>query len=398
MSKPQCAADFTVHASTHDVVIIGGGPIGCALACALKGSGHDVLVLEAKQGPGRIEDTRTLALSWGSRLILQRLGVWESLPAATPIHRIHVSQRGGFGRTELRAEELDLPALGYVVRYADLQRSLLDQALVSGAVLREGTAVADVLTEADGVSVVGADSATPAINGRLAVIADGGLSLGAKVGARFRSVDYRQAAIVGTVRTDRMHANCAFERFTADGPIALLPHGETYALVWSCAPAQAPKLMALDKKTFLAQLQSHFGDRAGRFIDIHGRAGFPLSLRYARNPVLQRTVMLGNAAQSLHPIAGQGFNLGLRDSWEIADAIAHRGSEDPGIAPVMSAYRQSRKSDRIAGIALTDALTRVFSNDWGPLALLRGCGIAALDVFPPAKRFLMRRMIFGSGL
>lgn len=384
-------------AESHDIVVVGGGPIGCAFACALKDTGLDVMLLEAKHGRGRFEDTRTLALTWGSCLILQRLGIRDALDSATPIRSIHVSQRGRFGRTELRAEELKLPALGYVLRYADLHRALLDRALQSGAQIREGIMASDVFADGNGVRVEISDVTTP-MRARLAVVADGGIELSAKAGARFRSVDYRQSAVVASVSTGKAHDHRAYERFTSEGPVALLPHGDTYALVWSCAPEQVPGLTALDDDAFLARLQLHFGDRAGRFDAVRNRASFPLSLRFASNPVLPRMVMLGNAAQALHPIAGQGFNLGLRDSWELADTIIHRRREDPGEDAVLAAYRRARTSDRFAGIALTDALTRIFSNDIGALAFARGVAMASLDILPPAKRFLMRRMIFGSRL
>ena len=384
-------------AEMHDIVIVGGGPIGCALACALNSAGRNVVLLEAKRARNLTEDTRTLALSWGSCLILKRLGIWDRFPNATPIRKIHVSQRGRFGQTELRAEELGLPALGFVLGYAELHRALLERARASGALLCEGSSATDILADKDSVRVELADDGG-SIGCRLAVVADGGISLGAKAGARFRTVDYRQSAIVATVETGKAHDDRAYERFTADGPLALLPRGNGYALVWTCAPEQAPALMALEDAAFVARLQSHFGDRAGRFTKIGDRANFPLSLRFASDPVLPRMIMIGNAAQALHPIAGQGFNLGLRDSWELADAIMHHGREDAGHPLALETYRSARKSDRLAGIALTDALTRLFSNNLGPLALARGIALASLDIFPPAKRFLMRRMIFGSAL
>ena len=361
------------------------------------GAGQNVMLLEAKHAQSLTGDTRTLALSWGSCLILKRLGIWDEFPNATPIRNIHVSQRGRFGHTELRAEELGLPALGFVLGYAELHRALLGRARASGAQLRTGSAATDILADDESARVAIADGSA-SIRCRLAVVADGGISLGAKAGARFRTVDYRQTAVIATVEAGKAHDNRAFERFTADGPVALLPRGSGYALVWSCAPEQAPALMALDDEAFLLRLQSHFGDRAGRFMKVRDRANFPLSLRFASDPVLPRMVMLGNAAQALHPIAGQGFNLGLRDSWELADAIIHRGREDAGRPAVLSAYRSARKSDRLAGIVLTDALTRLFSNNIGPLAVARGIALASLDIFPPAKRFFMRRMIFGSTL
>jgi 2-octaprenyl-6-methoxyphenol hydroxylase len=382
----------------HDVIIVGGGPIGCALACAPGMLGRRVVLLEAKRDDGGDGDARTLALSWGSSLILKRLGIGSVLDNATPIRSIHVSQRGGPGRTELRADELALPALGYVVRYADLHQALRARAVDCGATLLQGSTATAVTADGQTACVTTSNPEATVLHGRLAIIADGSMSLGEAAGARFRSVDYRQSAIVGLVDADRPHDGRAYERFTAQGPVALLPHESGFALVWSCTPEQAPALMSLDREAFLLRLQAHFGGRAGRFRRIRGRAVFPLTLRFAANPVLPRTVMLGNAAQALHPIAGQGFNLGLRDCWELAQSLPDRREDDPGTADVLARYRRARSADRFAGIALTDALTRLFSNDFGPVAVARGCAIAALDVFPAAKRFLMRRMIFGTAL
>jgi 2-octaprenyl-6-methoxyphenol hydroxylase len=382
----------------HDVIIAGGGPIGCALACALGEIGSRVLLLEARRDDGAGDDARTLALSWGSNLILRRLGIGSALAAATPIRSIHVSQQGAPGRTELRADELGLPALGYVVGYSALHRALRARALAAGATLLQGIAATGVAAEGQTVRVTTGDNANASLLARLAVIADGGVALGEMSGARFRTIDYDQSAVVGLVSVDKPHGDRAYERFTPRGPLALLPHGRDLALVWSCAPGDAPALMSLPPGAFVEKLQSSFGSRAGHLADIRGRASFPLTLRFTADPVLPRMVMLGNAAQALHPIAGQGFNLGLRDSWELAQLLLGQGGEDFGDPALLARYRRTRASDRFTGIALTDALTRAFSNNFKPFAMARGFAIAALDCVPPAKRFLMRRMIFGSGL
>ncbi len=376
------------------MVVIGGGPIGCALAAALGRRGIDTLLLEARAQPAAASDARTLALSWGTRLILQRLGAWEALQAPTAILSIHVSQRAAFGRTELHAEEVGLPALGYVVAYSDLHRSLLEQARLAGVQVREGSTALDIDAGSD-CTRVSIDAAAP-VSGRLAVVADGGASLAKAAGTRVASVDYRQCAVVGLVRTAQPPRNRAYERFTGEGPVALLPHGDEYALVWSCTPAVAPLLTALDDDGFIARLQNHFGDRAGRFLAVRDRTSFPLVLRFAWNTVMHRTILVGNAAQALHPIAGQGFNLGLRDAWDLCEILGADPTADPGDPALLSRYRRARRGDRIAGIALTDALTRLFSNDFTPLACARGIAVASLDLFPPAKHSLMRRMIFGT--
>jgi 2-octaprenyl-6-methoxyphenol hydroxylase len=374
--------------------------VGASLALALAGSGLDVALFEARTDIAATEDDRSLAVSYGTRLILERLGIWDSIERPTPIATIHVSQHGGYGRSLLTAEEVGLPALGYVLRYASLQRAL-GAALTKapGIALVSGAHVEQVARAPDGISIqYRRDGASYATTSRLLVIADGGFSLAAQAGAIIKSRDYAQQAVVGVVETSRPHGFRAYERFTADGPVALLPFESRYALVWTAKPEAAAALVASQEAGFLGALQEHFGDRAGRFVSIGSRARFPVSLRYAVDPVLTRTVLLGNAAQALHPIAGQGFNLGLRDAWELAEIIRSHGRADPGATACLSRYRSTRKLDRMSGIALTDSLVRIFSNDLAPLRALRGSGLALLDLLPAAKRTFVRRMIFGGSL
>ncbi len=384
----------------RDLLIVGGGPVGASLALALAGSGLDIALLEARANVAASRDDRSLAISYGTRLILERLGIWDAVGAPTPINTIHVSQRGGYGRSLLAAEEIGVPALGYVLRYASLQQALgLALTRAPGVTLVPGAQVGQMAHEADAVSIqYRREGASHSATARLLVIADGGVSLAEQAGAIVRSRDYDQQAVVGVVETSRPHAFRAFERFTADGPVALLPFENRYALVWTATPEAAAALVALPEGDFLNALQKHFGDRAGRFVSIVSRARFPLSLRYALDPVLPRTALLGNAAQALHPIAGQGFNLGLRDAWEFAEVIRSRDGEDPGTDACLSLYRDARKLDRMSGIALTDSLVRIFSNDFAPLRVLRGGGLALLDLLPAAKRAFVQRMIFGGSL
>ena len=383
----------------HDLVIVGGGPVGAALAIALCNGGYDVLLLEARPELSTASDGRTLAMSYGSRLILARLDAWNRIESATPIHSIHISQRGGFGRALLAAEDAGLPALGYVVGYARLQKALGEALASSQAMLVAGASVDDLEFSADRVAIrFRHGNQEHSVRARLLVIADGGASLGERAGATIKVRDYRQDAIVATVATSRPHGHRAFERFTADGPVALLPFEDRYALVWIATPEAAARLSDMNGNSFLEHLQMHFGDRAGRFLSVAARTRFPLTLRYAANPVLPRSVLLGNAAQVLHPIAGQGFNLGLRDAWEFADLLLHRDDPDPGSAVCLAAYRSARRLDRLGGIAVTDSLVRIFSNDFAPLRAARGAGLALLDIAPPVKRAFMQRMIFGASL
>ncbi len=377
-----------------DVIVVGGGPVGATLALALAASGPRVTLLEAGTGkPG--PDDRTLALSYGSRLILERIGVWSALGRVTPITRIHVSQRGGFGRAELSAQEARVPALGYVLRYGALAQALAGRLAGSGIDYRTGAEVKTVTPGAASAQVTLAQGAAP-LTARLVAVADGGKSLKHLPGIARRERDYGQTAVVCEVATTLPHRGVAYERFTPEGPVALLPAGERYALVWTARPARAAEIMALDDARFLTALQRHFGDRQGRFTWVGPRAGFPLRLRYSTPVTLARVVLVGNAAQTLHPVAGQGFNLGLRDAWDLAEEIRTGGREAIGAASMLARYAARRRPDTRGGIFFTDFLVRGFSNALPGLAALRGVALSVLDVLPPAKDFLMRRMLFGA--
>lgn len=384
-----------------DIAIVGAGPVGAAVAIALRDAGLSVVLLEARTDAAISGDARTLAMSHGSQLMLDRLGIWARIESATPITSIHVSQRGGFGRTVLDASEATVPALGYVVRYAALQRAFGAALSETSATLLAGASVTGITPGDDDISIEykrGDEGGS--MTARLLVIADGGGLASVQAGAEIKTRDYDQHALVGLVGASRPHTRRAFERFTPDGPVALLPFEDRYALIWTATPDFAQRLISLPPEVFLPELQQHFGDRAGRFESIDARARFPLSLRYATDPVLPRSVMLGNAAQSLHPIAGQGFNLGLRDAWELADILFHcsfqSGARDPGNDACLARYRDARQPDRMRGIALTHSLVKIFSNDIGPLRATRGAALSLLGLFPPAKRAFMQRMIFGA--
>jgi 2-octaprenyl-6-methoxyphenol hydroxylase len=373
----------------YDVLIIGGGPVGAALALALRGSGLALGLLEAWT-PGLAADARPIALSHGSRLILERLGVWGELAGATPILRIHVSQRGGFGRVELDARQAGVPALGYVLEYGRIVEALRRTLETGGGV--------DLIRSAVGALESGTDAATVDFaaggraSARLLAVADGG-SLPV---ARQRVRDYGQAAVSARVTCSVPHRNVAYERFTPEGPLALLPMGEALALVWTAAAERAQQLCALTEAGFLARLQESFGTRLGGFKAANGRAWFPLALKVADRIADPRTMMVGNAAQTLHPVAGQGLNLGLRDAWELAALLRDCDRVRIGGPDLARAYSARRRLDRGGGILFTDSLVRLFSNELMALKLARGLGLAALGVIPPARDFLARRMIFGA--
>ena len=377
----------------HDIIVIGGGPVGAAFALALQGSGRNVLLMQGEGEAARAADPRSIALSFGSRLLLERLGVWADVSGTTAIHTIHVSQQGGFGRTVLNAQDAGVPALGYVASYAALQGALRRKLqgcadITVQAVRARGLEVAgDTMC----VSFEGPDS-QPAAAANLAVIADGG-ALAQEI-ARTQVREYGQSAIVANVSTAQPHRHVAYERFTPAGPLALLPRERGYALVWTASHEAANRLRELPPPAFVAALQAAFGYRAGRFTGVEARSAYPLSLRIARQISERRTVMLGNAAQSLHPVAGQGLNLALRDAWDLAQRL-RTAQSDAGDPAVLAAFQRSRRSDRSSTIFLTDFLVRIFSNDDLALRWLRGCGLTILDCLPPAKRAFMQQMTFG---
>jgi 2-octaprenyl-6-methoxyphenol hydroxylase len=377
----------------YDVLIVGGGPVGLALALALRGSGLTAGLVEARAAHSIQADPRPIALSHGSRLILERLGAWDELAPATPIRRIHVSQRGGFGRVELDCSQAGLPALGYVVDYGRLAASLavaFDRdvgcrrlsATVGG--IETGALTATALLETAGGHIEA--------GARLLAVADGGTLQIAAARAR----DYGQAAVTARVTTGLPQQGIAYERFTPAGPLALLPFEEGYALVWTTTPDEARNLCDLSEEAFLERLQQAFGRRVGAFRGATARACFPLALRVSERGAHLRTVMLGNAAQTLHPVAGQGLNLGLRDAWELAATIRNAERSEIGTPQQLQAYHARRRIDRGGGVWFTDTLVRLFSNDIAPLRFARGLGLAALGAVPPARDFVLRRMTFGT--
>lgn len=382
---------------TADAVIIGGGPVGSALALALQPGGWRVVLLDAHAQAQAGADRRPLALSYGSRLILERLGVWPRLAAAaTPIRHIHVSQRGGFGRVALDAEEAGLPELGYVVDYSELSAQMagavgtaVRRLNAKASAWRPGNPAQVICEQRELTGTVNASLANSIIETPLVVVADGhGLS-----GAD--TVDYRQSAVTARVIGERPHGHRAYERFTAQGPLALLPDGGGWALVWTVSSDRATVLCDMPERQFLDALRREFGARAGEFVAVTGRMCYPLRLRRAPRDPLAHAVLIGNAAQTLHPVAGQGFNLGLRDAWELA-MHARTCRESPGTRPWIEQYLARRSPDRSRITGFTHALVQLFSNNTPLLRLTRGAGLAVLGGFPPLKNLLVKHMVFGS--
>ncbi len=389
----------------YDIAIIGGGPVGATLALALRGSRLKVCVLEARPAKAASKDARALALSYGSRLLLARLGVWDTLKDVSAIRSIHISQHQSFGRTLLRAAELDVPELGYVLPYAALQ-SALDAALRNSGIR---TIHGANVTELHGENQYGQFMNCPCsavigyqqegiahtLHTRMAAVADGGKLLEQQYPPEVH--DYGQTALITRIICSAPQADMAYERFTPQGPLALLPFQDGYDLVWTAPHQTAQDMLAWDDAHFLRELHSHFGDRLGEFLTVSKRTCFPLSLRHAPQLTpMPHTVLLGNAAQTLHPVSGQGFNLGLRDAWELAQEILDAAPEALGTETMLAAYRNRRRTDREAGIRFTDGVVRLFSNDLPLLSAGRAAALTALDCLPFAKRFVAKRMMFGA--
>jgi len=402
----------------HDVLIVGGGLVGATLACALsqiggQSGGQEKLKLalvEAKPLGAKDQpsyDDRTIAMAFSSRRIFEGIGIWSSLSKAdtTAINRIHISDQGRFGITRLAAADAGLEALGYVADTRAIGAVLFD--FIQGQKNIDLMCPAEIQSIENGQDEVLwqlADGASKKnskkkFRARIVILADGGRSgLREQLGFQVIKQDYQQTAIVTNVSPTRPHNNTAYERFTKTGPLALLPMGESgtqsrCAVVWSTAPDQVEKILSWDDNKFLARLQSRFGWRLGKFTKIGKRQAYPLHMSKPVDLVKQRVILAGNAAHTVHPVAGQGFNMGLRDVACLAQVLedALNNGNDIGDEKVLAHYAQWRKRDNKMVPLFTDGLIRIFSNDFPPLALARNIGLIAVDLCPPLKREFTRR-------
>jgi 2-octaprenyl-6-methoxyphenol hydroxylase len=375
--------------TTYDAAICGAGPVGMALAALLvrRGVAPDrIALIDARSLGQAITDPRSIALSYGSAMLLEEIGAWP-LPA-TAIHQIHVSRRGHFGRSMLDRAEHKLPALGYVTRYGELVSALAAACERAGVATMRPARVEGIDERADGVTLRLDDGR--ALDAALAVQAEGGVF--GQQEQRAQQRNYEQHAVIARVACSAPIAHRAFERFTDEGPLALLPQdgadGLQYALVWCARSENAPALLALDDASFLARLGEAFGGRLGRFTRASDRAAFALGLN-AEARATGRTVAIGNAAQTLHPVAGQGLNLGLRDAAVLARLLARGATPEQ-----LLAFGAARQADRRTTVGLTDAMARVFA-DRGPAQSLLGLSLGMLDAVAPARVLLAELMMFG---
>jgi 2-octaprenyl-6-methoxyphenol hydroxylase len=383
-----------------DILIIGGGLVGASLACALRATPLRIGVIEAVPLAASTQpsyDDRTLALAWGSKKIFEGMGVWDEVaPEATPIERIHISDRGHFGVTRLSATEAGLPALGYVVANRALGVVLLKTMQASKNIEWLCPAeMQEIRLDPAAASVTARhNNASKTLTARLIIAADGAHSaVRTALGIEAERTEYCQSAVVTTVTASEPHGNTAYERFTDTGPLALLPlRKNECAVVWSAKEAKVPTILGWSDAEFLNHLQDRFGDRLGTFTRLGKRAAYPLALTRVKEHVRERLALIGNAAHTVHPVAGQGFNLGLRDVASIAEILtdAVHGGEDIGQLAALRRYAEWRQRDNQITAGFTNGLIRVFSNNAFPLTFLRNAGLLAVDLMPGVKRGFVR--------
>lgn len=387
-------------APSFDVVIVGGGLVGASLALALAETAHSVALVEVAAPPSFPPswDERCIALNHGSHNIFRALGVWDELAvAAEPILSTHISERGRFGVARFTAQEAGLAALGYNIPVRHLGSVLWQRAQQTSTRLLCPAKLAGLKLEGDRVRLeLLAEEGPMSLRARLVVAADGAHSaVREALGIGAQAHDYGQSAIVTAVRPSRPHRGCAYERFTPEGPIALLPKpGQACSLVWTLPTEKATAMTACAAEEFLAGAQQAFGERLGEFRELGRRNAWPLARVMSERLTLPRVLFAGNAAQSLHPVAAQGFNLGLRDVAAIAGQLRTVG--DPGDASVLAAYEASRVADRERTSQFTDRLVRTFSNRLPGFSALRHLGLLALDLTPPLKQAVLWQNLGGA--
>ena len=383
----------------YDLLIAGGGLAGNCLALALKNTGLRMAIVEAntrEQLSVSPAGDRALALAAGTVMMLEALGIWQGIShAATAIKQIHISDRGHFGKTRLSAQKENVDALGYVITARNIESHVANQAAEAGIELISPARVVGLMSGDNEVCVSlkqGNDSLN--VSAKLLVGADGGLSsVRQLLDITQQITEYGQTALVTTVKSTLPNKNTAFERFTASGPLALLPVAKNRcAVVWTRKNEDADALMLGSEADFLYELQQCFGFKLGDLSLVAPRRAFPLSLIRAEKMVAGRAVIIGNAAHQLHPVAGQGFNLGLRDVVRLAEVLIKQNEQhkDIGAADFLKEYAASRTKDHNQTIGFTDAVVKIFSNEWLALAVARNIGLAFLDHIPVAKTLLTR--------
>jgi 2-polyprenyl-6-methoxyphenol 4-hydroxylase len=386
----------------YDIAIIGGGMVGISLALLLAQQKRwKVLVLESQSiHQGEIPqyspsfDARSTALSWSSRCIFEKLGVWQKIQQhAQSIATIHVSDRGHMGLTRLQAQEAGVEALGYVVENSWLGSVLMQQLGQTDIELIGDAKIQTIQPKADSMQLTATlEDQKVEINARLLVVADGADSSSAKLlGIQPQKNDYGHSAIIANLSLETTHQAVAYERFTDQGPMALLPladykNAARSALVWTQPSHQAEALMAADDSTFINQLQIRFGDRLGRFSQVGERMSYPLTQTLSEEQVRRRLVIAGNAAHSLHPVAGQGFNLSLRDMESLVNGLARQPLDtDVGALETLLSYQDQRTQDQRNTLLFTNGLSKLFGLSSPAVALGRNSGLLMMDLVPSLR-------------
>lgn len=386
----------------YDIAVVGGGLGGASLACALADTGLSIALIEAvpfDAEPTAAMRARTIALAWGTRALFEELDLWPAMAAhATAIERLHVSQRGHFGVVRVAAQEYDVPELGYVLPIV----AMIDTVRARLAQLEHVEVIAparfEALTRAgDRMQLtLSGDAAPQQLTTRLLVGADGAnSSVREALGINARVDDYGQTAVVATLHTEYPHDACAYERFTPDGPVAILPRtADSSALVWSLERTQAEAACEADEAAFNAKLQDAFGQRLGRLQLAGPRGAFALRRVLAERAAAERAILIGNAGHFLHPAAAQGFNLTVRDALLLAAMLRERLDSpdfDPGNADLLAAWAEARRPDQHRVANFTDRIVRLFSNRLPGLAGARAAGLVGLSLLPAIRHDMARR-------
>jgi 2-octaprenyl-6-methoxyphenol hydroxylase len=394
--------DEILHKSAnkeYDIIIVGGGLVGATLALALAPH-RRVAVLEVQARPlpedNHPSGERAIVLSSASKNILTALGIWSVLqPYVEAVKEVQVSDRGHFGKVRMTAAEEDLPALGYVIqaKYLQVQLAIVLEQRENIKVFYQAQCLSLRSDDSSATVIFNSGAEQKEISAELVVGADGQNSVMRELlSIAVTSVDYQQSAVVSNIDLARSHGNIAYERFTSTGPLALLPLAENQAtLIWTLPKAEVENIRSLNSEQFTAKVQEAFGYRLGRFLSSTPPVAFPIMMHRAVELVRNRVVFVGNAANAIHPIAGQGLNLGLRDVAVLAELIAGQGLDQ--LDNLLREYVARRRTDHLQIINITHSLVGFFSNAFLPLTFARNAGMTAMDLMPPVKRWLSKRSL-----
>jgi 2-octaprenyl-6-methoxyphenol hydroxylase len=393
---------MAMTSTQYDLIIVGGGMAGASLACALADTELRIAIIEAV--PWRSDqqpsyDVRTISLSHGSRLIYESMNIWQQIDqrAICPIHSIHISDRGHPGLTHLDRKDAGVEALGYVIENRALGAALMNRLeKIEHVDIFSPATVSDVEIDTDLATLsCAAGEKEFTIQGKLVVIADGGRSsLRDKLNFKTVVDDYQQTAIVCNVTPGKPHQHCAYERFTPAGPLAILPMNENRCwCVWAIDDEDVDEILSLSEKQFLERLQQQFGDRLGRFSRAGKRYAYPLARKRVDTTIRSRAVLVGNAAHTIHPVAAQGFNLGLRDVAWLAEVLAQAQArqQDVGTFEVLQGYEDIRATDTKRVTAFTHGMIKIFTSQLLPVIGGRSLGLLVTDLVPELKHALLRR-------